>query len=326
MKRRKIHILFIIYFELHIPGKCPGGILMDYEAFKPLELDDKATFDKFFREFPPEVSELTFTNLFIWRGVYHPRWAIISECLCIVSCPPNKSMFFYSPIGLNPLGAIKEISRNFRNNRPSLRFERIPEPLAKEVEKTADLKVRIAYDRANCDYLYEIDALVALSGSKLKDKRKKYNRFLQQYPQYEYKTCETILVEDCRKIQEKWYSSMVLNDDPSLEAEHIAVEQAFDHHEELGFDGGVIFVDGKPIAFTLGEALNPNTVVIHIEKADLAFEGSYQAINQMFLERSTCAAKKVYVNREQDLGLPGLRRAKQSYNPVKLVGKYIVEF
>ncbi|MHA1732980.1 MAG: DUF2156 domain-containing protein [Promethearchaeota archaeon] len=327
---------------LEIPSGFPGGrpgvslvarwekilsgptwdVVMDIEEFKPLELDDKPTFDEFLAKYPPETSELTFTNLFIWRHSYRPCWAVVGECLCVGSGlgrHPRPDAFFLPPVGPNPLGAMRECSELLP------RFERVPEALALAAERDAGLGASATLDRDQCDYLYEVDALVTLAGAKLKDKRKKYNAFLQEYPDYEYKDCEAVLLEDCRKIQEKWYGAAAISGNPSLEAEHVAVQEAFDHHEELGFDGGVLFVEGNPVAFTLGEPLNPETVVVHIEKADVNFTGSYQAINQMFLERSAAARGKEFVNREQDLGIPGLRRAKKSYAPARLVNKYVVE-
>ncbi len=297
-------------------------ILIDYSAFKPLELSDKTIFENYLQAHPPSTSELTFTNQFIWRKTYAPHWAVIAGCLCIVSKPQTEDEFFFPPVGDNPIGAIKELIGMVQQENRPIRFERVSESLTLSVQESGDVPLTVEYSRDQSDYIYGIDDLVSLSGNKLKDKRKKFNRFLQKYPQHDYKTCQTILVEDCMKIQEKWYNSMAINGDTSLEAEHVAVQEAFDHHDELGFDGGVIFVEGNPVAFTLGEALNPDTVVIHIEKADIEYEGSYQAINQMFLERGESVQGKKFVNREQDLGVPGLRRAKKSYAPIQLVKKY----
>ena len=108
----------------------------------------------------------------------------------------------------------------------------------------------------------------------------------------------------------------------TLRAEASAVEEVLANADALGVTGGCIEVDGQVEAFTLGELLNPETVVIHIEKANAAFHGLYQVINQQFLEQSWPNIE--YVNREQDLGVPGLRKAKESYLPHHMVEKFVV--
>jgi hypothetical protein len=104
--------------------------------------------------------------------------------------------------------------------------------------------------------------------------------------------------------------------------ESIAIKEAFSRFEELGVKGGAILINGKVEAFTLGEPLNRDTVVIHIEKANPAFEGLYTLINQAFVEHQW--AEYTYINREQDLGEEGLRKAKESYFPHHMINKYIV--
>jgi len=107
-----------------------------------------------------------------------------------------------------------------------------------------------------------------------------------------------------------------------LEQEEKAIYDALDNFSALGFQGALICVDGKCVAYTFGEMLNSDTIVIHIEKAHMEYEGAYQAISNLFLKSSFKNA--IFVNREQDLGVPGLRRAKESYKPIHMVQKSIL--
>jgi hypothetical protein len=109
---------------------------------------------------------------------------------------------------------------------------------------------------------------------------------------------------------------------PGLFNESISIKEALTHFERLRVKGGAILIDGKIEAFTLGEPLNPNTVVIHIEKANSAYEGLYTLINQAFLENEW--PEYTYVNREQDLGEEGLRKSKESYFPHHMINKYAI--
>ena len=111
-------------------------------------------------------------------------------------------------------------------------------------------------------------------------------------------------------------------EDESLEAEHDAIHEALNNFESLGYSGGIICVEDKCAAYTFGDMLNDKTLVIHIEKAHAEYEGSYQAINNFFLKN--CCVDAIYVNREQDLGIEGLRRAKESYKPIRMIRKKII--
>jgi hypothetical protein len=130
------------------------------------------------------------------------------------------------------------------------------------------------------------------------------------------------LVECFLDMQETWCQLKKCEEDPGLLMEDYAIYQALTHLDELDLQGGAIIIDDKIEAFTLGEPLNQDTAVIHIEKANPDIPGLYAAINQLFC--SNAWSHMTYVNREQDLGIEGLRTAKQSYSPHHMVNKYIV--
>ena len=176
-------------------------------------------------------------------------------------------------------------------------------------------------DRDNSDYVYSTLDLIQLSGRKYHRKKNHLNRFLKNY-QFEYRDLDMELVECFIDMQEEWCQMKECVDKPDLLSEDYAINMALTHFEELDYRGGAIQIDYKIEAFSLGESLNTDTAVIHIEKANPDIPGLYSAINQFFC--SNRWAEKEYINREQDMGIEGLRKAKESYHPHHMVNKYIV--
>ncbi|MHA1324357.1 MAG: DUF2156 domain-containing protein, partial [Candidatus Helarchaeota archaeon] len=166
--------------------------------------------------------------------------------------------------------------------------------------------------------------LIHLPGRKLYRKRRWLKRFQEKYPTYEFHRVSTDFLEFCKNVQLKWCNMNECRMSMNLEAERQAINNAFEFYSKLKFRGGLILVDGQCVAYTFGEKLNQNTVVIHIEKALKEYPGAYQAINHHFAK--DCCEDVLYINREQDLGNMGLRKAKQSYYPHHMVQKSIITY
>ncbi|MBO7416503.1 MAG: DUF2156 domain-containing protein [Bacteroidaceae bacterium] len=181
--------------------------------------------------------------------------------------------------------------------------------------------------RDQYDYIYRRAGLAALQGGNLKGKRNHVNRFLTLYPDYEYRPLSPVLFDDCRKVLSVWNNEKE-HDNPSygdtIEAEHQVMETIFSHWDELGMIGGSIYVDGRMVAFTYGSAVTDDTFDVCVEKADSNVEGAFSIINQQFCTH--LPEQFIYVNREEDMGLPGLRKAKLSYHPEILLTYNIVTF
>ena len=132
-------------------------------------------------------------------------------------------------------------------------------------------------------------------------------------------------IADVKGMQECWCTEIRnCANDVGLSEEHEAILDALAHWKELGYIGGTLWINNKIIAYELGEPLNKDTYVIHIEKADPQYGASYQAINQQFVEHATAGFE--FINREQDIGEPSLRHAKEIYHPVKMGKKWKVVF
>ena len=164
---------------------------------------------------------------------------------------------------------------------------------------------------------------MTLRGKKLSGKRNHVNRFLSTERDWAYEPLTKENLADARAMSYEWCRQAGCTEDAELFDESCAVEQAFRHYEALGLSGGLIRAGGKVIAFTMGEALNEDTFLVHIEKAFYDIQGAYQMINQQFAQAAFEGFR--YVNREDDAGDEGLRKAKLSYEPAFLVEKSSAE-
>jgi hypothetical protein len=288
--------------------------------FKPVEIHDKEILENYFKADPPEISELTFTNLFMWGHRYRPQWAQWEETLLIIFYPDDSIPFGLPPVGPgNKPDAIDILFDELEKVSPEAKIYRASESF---VNNYADPGRYVCIeDRDNSDYVYSTYDLIKLSGKKYHSKKNHLNRFFKNQ-QFEYCELDLELVECFIDMQEDWCQMKECVESPDLLAEDFAIHKALTYFEDLSFTGGAIKVDGRMEAISLGEILNPDTAVIHIEKANPDIPGLYTAINQLFCQNAWPEIK--YINREQDLGIEGLRKAKQSYHPHHMIKKYTV--
>jgi hypothetical protein len=177
-------------------------------------------------------------------------------------------------------------------------------------------------ERGHWDYVYSVSDLSDLKGNRFHKKKNLLNQFVKKY-EYSYVPFEPQLIDQAKAMQEDWCTWRDCESSEVLSAENRAVYRVLENWEQLnGTLGGAIMVDGTMVAYTVAEALTPQSVVIHFEKGDTQYKGVYQAINQMFIAHS--AQNFLTVNREQDLNDEGLRKAKLSYHPVEFLRKYRV--
>ena len=305
---------------------------MDLSTGKPIELTDKSLFDEYFSKYPPESSEFTFTNLFMWRNYYNFLFIEYNGHLILYSndylknrkqpiiADSNDYIYFFPPIGPSPDKIIIELFENLGN----IEVHRVPEDICEklvESDKFSKLNLDCLEDRNNWDYVYSKEEILNLAGNKFRQNRRWLQKFLSNY-NYDFRLISENDIEKCKELQLEWCVMRACTEDESLEAEQEAIYEALNNYSELGFSGGLLCVDDKCAAYTFGEMLNSKTLVIHIEKAHMEYEGSYQAINNFFLKN--CCVDAIYINREQDLGIEGLRRAKESYKPIKMNKKSII--
>lgn len=294
--------------------------------FKEIELSDKTIFEQVLKQEQPEMSEYTFTNLFIWRRSRVIEFAEYKDGLIVKTLHDGKTGF-YPPVGYDDLGEVYSVISDYakKSNLPFV-IERVPGYQVERLRQTGDDKNYLfTDDRDNYDYIYTSEKLAFLKGRKLDGKRGFVNNFRKKY-QFNYLKYHSHMRERCLKMAGSWINRKGKLEAPQLIGllnEFEALNQLLEHFDELDFIGGVLCVNGNPAAMTFGEPLNDDMFVVHFEKANTDYVGSYQMINQQFVQNEM-VGKYAYVNREQDLGISGIRKAKKSYVPDRMLSKYSV--
>ena len=291
--------------------------------FKKLEKSDKPVFDKFYRAGYYENAYASFTGLYMWREMGGTRWALDDDVIYLISEWHGKFSAFQPLCATDKIpAAIAKIVAMFNECGHPLQMYGLEKNFVEELVKYPAAQFEISSDRNNSDYVYLAQDLINLSGRKYHDKKNHLNQFRKDYPTAEYApiTCE--IIPQCREVLNSWYEIHRAEnpDDVFLCYEQAAIHEIFDNFDEFGLKGGAILLGGKVVAFTFGEQLNSDTAVIHVEKADPTIRGAYTAINHDFVANAW--ADMTFINREEDMGLDGLRQAKESYRPVKLIDKF----
>jgi hypothetical protein len=293
-----------------------------FPSFKSINLEDRSLFVDVIKRYRPETSEWTFTNLFIWRTHYHFRWSVLQDWLVVIAEGPDGGTYALQPLGPpNRTMAVKKILEWLREEKgeEAARIEKADARLVEELEVDGVMSVDAARDQF--DYIYLMKDLAGLAGHKYRSKRNHINQLLRTY-KVGYTALEEKHLTDCLEMQERWCEVKRCEDDLSLLSEWDAVREILMNFTALDLRGGIVEVEGRIEAFTVGEVLNDETAVIHIEKANAEIPGLYAVINQQCCEN--CWRDITYVNREQDLGIPGLREAKISYYPHHFAEKFTI--
>ena len=217
---------------------------------------------------------------------------------------------------------IGRLHQYFESIGEPLRFSGIEESFAQELAFYPKAEFEIVERRNDEDYVYLAEKLITLSGRKLHSKKNHLNAFHKTYPQAEYLPITDELITPCKIELNNWYKLRLQDepDDPFIAWERKAVLEVLNDFRYFDLKGGALRLENRIIAFTYGEQLNKDTAVIHVEKADPNVRGAYPAINQAFVEHEWSRMK--YINREEDMGHEGLRKAKESYKPEKMIKKF----
>ena len=287
-----------------------------YPRWHPLNLDHRVVLQNALRDSDPQASELTFTNLFMWRIYYGLQVSIEGETVLLKAETEAQPPFLLPTLGppLDP-GRLKEIVDALGAGGCIARADEAW--LKRNPGLTGPFTV--LSDRDQFDYVYRTEDLISLAGRKYHRKKNHVNRFLKMY-EFTYEELTPDMTDACLKLSEEWCVLRNCDEHPSMKGEERAILEAMNHWPRLGFKGGAIFIDGRLEAFSLGEQLNSQTAVIHIEKANADFHGIYAVLNQRFVQHTWSHTE--FINREQDLGEKNIRKAKESYVPYRFIEKY----
>jgi len=279
-----------------------------YPEFKPVDLEDQDVFKRYLDREPSGICEMNFANIFIWKDSEHPRFTFLNGNLCVLVEPDFEAPYFLPPVGGD--GVPETIATCLRH---APRLSRVPE----EFVRRYGAGFKAEEDPDNFDYIYRVEDLVELKGKKYDGKRNRIRKFETSF-RHEYLLLTRADVPESLRLLESWFDEK-RNGDPCMRAEKLAIVRALASFGPLGLKGGVVKVDGRVEAFTFGLRLSDDTAVIPIEIANPAFPGLAQWINREFVRREWSAF--AFVNREQDMGVEGLRKAKLSYQPCRLAKK-----
>ncbi len=287
--------------------------------FKLIELSDREWMEACFRAGHRGSLEYSFTNLFVWRKALNIHVARYEGYAIVMATPEQPSYVF--PMGTGPLLPVLEVMQEDAASRGvPLRFNTLLEEDRLRLEALFPGQFDIREIRHAFDYVYESERMINLSGKKLSQKRNNINKFSKEYRDWDFEEITRANIDEVHEMSKAWAAMMDTGDDASLHDELGALEETFRHFEQLKMQGGLIRANGRIIAFSIGDPLTDDVYLIQFEKAYPNIPGAYQVINQQFAEHFAAAYK--FVNREDDTGDEGLRKAKLSYDPIYLVAKY----
>ncbi|BBJ27190.1 DUF2156 domain-containing protein [Athalassotoga saccharophila] len=285
-----------------------------FPEFKEIEIGDRRFLKDRIWNYQPENSEMNFTNLFIWKDHLKVRWTVFKDTVLFMC---GDRPYFLETVGKLEIDDLKSLSSWISSHNSEIVFDRV----AKKFTSLLNDDFKIIPSRDQFDYVYKAEDLINLAGRKYHSKRNHLSNFLKMY-HYQYLPMTGKDAISAVELAKKWCEEKRCKDDMNLLDEFEATKLALENFDELELKGAMILIDGEIQAFTLGEMLNQNTFVIHIEKANKAYEGIYVAINNLFCKNNLNPG--MFVNREQDLGDEGLRKAKLSYFPDHFVEKFSV--
>jgi hypothetical protein len=292
--------------------------------FQNLTVKDRSVVQPLLQQSLHPLCNFSFANQIIWEESFHSKFAIVGDML-ILHFQLNEEPYFHFPIGRGNTKQMLEKMMEYAQSR-KIKFCLMPltEEMKSFLEENFPKRFTFTASRDYSDYLYQTKDLIELKGKQYQSKRNHINKFKKMY-NYVYATITQQDIVDCLETHEQWIEEQNCSgENCPFEQETCAVKIALNNFEAIGMTGGLIRVEGKVAAFTLGQAINNTTFDICVEKALSQYEGAYSIINQQFLEHHV--ADFPFVNREEDLGIEGLRKAKLSYHPHQLLVKYRARF
>ena len=293
------------------------GLSLKLDDFKLIELDQNSLFDTFYNKYPPHHSDYSFSTMVCWQDYMKYYYVKIEESIVIMTETGGNLQF--RPARGAP-------TRELDEQVVKLAIKEGTDPPMGVIDTVARERLRKLYHeltfephREFFDYVYLASDLAELAGRKYMKLRNLLNRFRKRY---EY-TVEPITADNLNEVIEfltRWCLWKDCDKIPLLSSERDAVMYCVGHYSDLGMQGLLIRIDGEIEAVAIYEQLNPETAVVHFEKAITDFDGLYQAINQ---ETAKLLQKDYkFINRESDMGFPGLRQAKEKYGPDHMVEVY----
>lgn len=273
-----------------------------------------------------QCCEYNFANIYLWSRAYPQQIARLGGRL-LVQIQGSLGLCYLYPAGSGPLSAaVDALANHAAANGVPLTLVCVTENQRAALEAACPGRFAFQEDRDGFDYLYDVNRLADLPGKKLHAKRNHIHRFDEQFPDWLLEDITPANVPECVELERQWAAirqEEAGEDVNSVSEETVAVIEALYHMDKLGLEGALIRADGSPVAFSLGGLITPEVFDVNFEKSFGEIQGAYPVINRELarLIRSRHPEVK-WFNREDDMGLEGLRKAKLSYYPDILLTKY----
>jgi len=296
--------------------------------FKNINMESREMLNPYFDLVDYEACEYCFNTLYMWQHLYKTGY-YIGDGFAVIVAEYEGNTFSILPLAKKEdmPRVIQFVVDYFEKEQKKIYFRGITQEVVDFLKENYPGKFNYIEERDLFDYVYDGESMRELKGRKNVKKRNHINYFKKEYEgRYEYRLLDEKDFDACLELVQEWTNNKEENNavDEEMEEELIGIKKLFENYsvlkDKLKIAG--IFIDGKLEAFTMGEYINPNMALIHIEKANPVIRGLYPFINQQFLVHEFSDAE--FVNREEDLGIEGLRKAKLSYHPVRFVEKYTV--
>ena len=292
-----------------------------------MTIEDKDLIEKYVDKEELESYEYLFSSLYMWRKLNNVKYAIVNDVLVIEKNEEGKGTFYAQPLKYNKekLTELVDmlIERNDDFTDRDYLFGDVDERFIEDLKKYTDYKIEIKEDINDSEYVYNTNDLIELKGKKYHGKKNHVNSFEKSY-EYEIKAIDNEkVIKDCIILLHKWHEEVAVTVDKEMLMEIDAIKDLFSELHFFDLKSIAIYVDGELAGFAVGETVNDKMAVIHVERGETDYKGIYAFLNRQFLIESFSDIE--YVNRQEDTGNAGLRKAKQSYHPVKMVKKYLVK-
>lgn len=290
--------------------------------FKPIELSDKKLFENYTLCHGYHNLEASFANIFMWRRALNIQMAV--DELAMYLYLSNEKMAFMLPpflddCDMNMAEPLERCEAFLESRGRKAILRGVTEALKKKIESDCPGRYSFTEDRNNFEYVYNARDLCTLEGKKYHSKRNHINKLISSHS-VAYRRYTADDYPACIALYEAWAAGKGGSGD-SYQNEYLAFQDALGNLGALGLVCGLLLVDGRLAAFSIGEKFGDDMAIIHIEKADPSIQGAYALINREFACHEWSDLE--YINREEDMGLEGLRKAKLSYHPVFLNKKYV---
>ena len=303
-----------------------------------ITIEDRPLLEEYLNGYDYKTSGLSFSALYMWRKINRFSWKQSGDYLLMAGIihleledgiiepflfPPLTKTGSYDPEGLRR--AVLEAKEIFEKSGHPFSIRLLPFHMLDIFKEAFPGELKYIDDLPNHDYVYRRQDLAELKGRDYHGKKNHLNYFHKNF-QYEYVPLTSAMADDAMRFIDAFNRRKEVpeHEMQMLKMEEEAMEDVFRNLERVGYTAGAILIDGKIEALSIGGNLNKNTITVHVEKANVNFRGLYQAINNEFCINVPSSIK--YINREEDMGIPNLRKAKLSYKPVKMIEKYIAVF